>query len=125
MGGLQDCSWISEKAKRKYKYCETRGWDDKAELKVKYACRRSCANFLEGDQFDKCAKYDDDDYVEYGRSANNDDDGTGTDCKNEKNFKFKSEFVGKVKCSWLEKKEDRIEKYCEGRGWDGSAEKKV
>lgn len=117
--GMEDCSWLSEKAKRQYKYCETRGWDDEASRKVKYACRKSCANFLEGDQFDKCDKYEDDDYVEDRRYGSDDD------CKNEKNFEFETEYAGTVKCSWLDEKEDRKEKYCEGRGWDDSAEKKV
>ena len=86
---------------------------------MKYACKRSCANFLE-DQFDKCYKFEDDDYVVDLRP--NDDD--AVDCKDEKKFRFKTEFSGKRKCSWLTN-EDRKEKYCDTRGWDDNAEKRV
>jgi len=120
--GVKDCKWLSAKPKRKYKYCETQGWDGKASSKVKFACKRSCANFLDGSQFDKCNKFEDDDYIADLRPYDDDDD---VDCRDERQFKFKTEFVGKKKCSWLAKKEDRKEKYCESRGWDDVGDRKV
>lgn len=124
--GVKDCHWLSQKAKRQYKYCETRGWDGEASKKVKYSCRKSCANFLEGDQFDKCDKFEDDDYVEEVRPPyDEDDDDVIDDCKDEKNFKFKTEHAGMKKCKWLAKKEDRKEKYCETQGWNNAGDRKV
>merc|ERR1712038_2017137 len=120
--GEKDCKWLSKKDFRKYKYCESRGWDGNAEKKVKYACRKTCANFLEGSQFDKCDKYEDYDYIDYIRP---DDDDAATNCDDDKYFRFKTEFVGTKNCDWLSEKEDRKEKYCDIRGWDGNAKKKV
>merc|ERR1712038_437952 len=125
--GVKGCNWLSEKVKRQYKYCETRGWDGDADKKVKYGCRKSCANFLEGDQFDKCDRFEDDDYVEQVRAPydDKDDDDVLDNCKDEMYFKFKTEHSGRRKCKWLSKKEDRKEKYCETRGWNDVGDRKV
>ena len=46
-------------------------------------------------------------------------------CKDDDDFKFKSQYVGKNDCEWLSDNEDRQEKYCKTKGWDGNSSKKV
>ena len=104
------------------KYCETRGWDDLAAKKVKFACRRTCANFLDGEIFDSCDEFKD---------ARDDDEGLtitprgGKQCWDSSSFEFETEYAGARDCAWVAEKESRQMKYCEGRGWDGGAIRKV
>lgn len=109
--GYRDCDWLSEKTFRQHKYCEGKGWDGDADKKVKFACRRSCANFLDGDKFDKCDKYTDDDFYE-------DDDSysAGDKCKDHKDFRFATKDDGKRDCDWLSRKRSRQRQYCNTKG---------
>lgn len=121
--GEKDCVWLSEKDNRKMKYCETRGWGNNVSpKKVKYACKKACANFLDEEKFRNCKEFqdvmlDDDDEMMYS--------GRGKQCWDSFDFEFETEFVGTRDCSWLSEKTSRQMKYCEGKGWDGGATKKV
>ena len=118
--GEKDCAWLSEKESREMKYCETRGWDNLAEKKVKFACRKTCANFLDGEMFKSCEEFKDatdDEEVPFMQ--------VGKQCWDSPNFEFETEHVGTRNCAWVAEKETRQMKYCEGRGWDGAATTKV
>merc|ERR1719384_1121905 len=46
-GQERDCEWLSERAKRADKYCETKGYND-GKTKIKYVCRGTCVEYLPG-----------------------------------------------------------------------------
>merc|ERR1712038_800840 len=132
--GKKDCDWLANKKFRQRKYCEGRGWDGEADKKVKYGCRRSCANYLDGDKFDRCDKYqDDDDDYDYDDDNHEDDDKVSSDsysggsrrCRDHNSFKFETEHVGKKDCDWLGKKKRRQRKYCNTKGWNDDSSRKV
>jgi len=133
--GKKDCDWLANKKFRQRKYCEGRGWDREADKKVKYACRRSCANYLDGDKFDRCDKYQDDDdgYDDDNHDDDDYDDKVSSDsysggnrkCKDHNNFKFETEHVGKKDCDWLGGKKRRQRKYCNIKGWNDDSSRKV
>ena len=41
-GQVRDCAWLSEKGKRKKKYCEAKS----GKMKIKYICSASCKKYL-------------------------------------------------------------------------------
>merc|ERR1712038_1282537 len=128
--GNKDSEWLSEKKFRRGKYCEGKGWDGEADTKVKYACRRSCANYLDGENFDRCEKFQDDD----DRYDDDDDENVSSDsysggsvkkCKDRNDFRFETEHVGKRDCEWLSEKTKRQRKYCNTKGWKDDSSRKV
>ena len=124
--GIKDCAWLSKKEIREIKYCDTNGFDDLTSKKVKFACRKTCANYLNGDKFASCDEFKD------ATDANDGDDEDevvsptkeGKQCLDSPDYEFETE-KGTRDCAWLSKKASRQTKYCEGTGSDGSSTKKV
>lgn len=122
----KDCQWLSEKVDRQEKYCELKGWDESAKKKVKFGCKKSCS------KYNFCASHT----PSMVPSINSyvpsvvpiitpSTEPSGEFCSDDDDYKFKTEFAGKVDCEWLSEKESRQAKYCESKGWDGNAVKKV
>ena len=121
--GIKDCTWLSKKDNREIKYCNTNGFDDLTSKKVKFACRKTCANYLYGEKFASCDEFKD------AIDDNGDDElvpstKKGKQCLDSPDYKFETE-KGTRDCTWLSKKASRQTKYCEGTGSDGSSVKKV
>ena len=99
--GMKGCAWLRRVRERQDKYCEMKGWDGNSRWKVKFQCRRSCAKYLDGDQFDSCDKYLD-------------------NCKDSDSFKFEVDELFGIKkgCGYLRGntgvKEKRRDEYCRG-----------
>ena len=122
--GIKDCAWLSKKESREIKYCDTNGFNDLTSKKVKYACRKTCANYLHGEKFASCDEFKD-------ATDDNDSNGEvifstkeGKQCLDSPDYDFETE-KGTRDCAWLSKKASRQTKYCEGTGSDGASLKKV
>ena len=119
------CGWLSTKVERQEKYCELNGWDGSAKKKVKFGCKESCS------KYNFCASYSPSIVPTIGSVVPSITPSTAPSvqpsafCIDEDDYEFNTEFAGKVDCEWLSAKENRQLKYCESKGWDGKAAKKV
>jgi len=101
--GRQDCEWISKKTSRQEDYCNTKGWNGRADRKVKFFCRESCA-----------------DYHDLGCKDRNENN-----CRDDPDFMFRTDNAGKQDCEWVDEKENRQEKWCNTHGADDREDEKV
>lgn len=98
-GVKRNCSWLSEREFRAEKWCDSRGFYNRLEYKVKYYCQDTCSGGL-----DDCNK----------------------SCKDTFGFKFMTDNAGDQNCNWLAVKDSRQEKWCDSWGAENkSTDKKV